>query len=80
MMLHACTADTEVETLTKTFHSLDTSESGVLTIDQVKEALVRFDVKVDLSELISSLDIRKADQINYTDFIAACISKRKLLR
>jgi len=74
----------DFKTMRDAFRAIDTSNSGIITIDQVKNGF-RFDnhithIDTDLiDKLFERLDFNKNGTINYSEFLAATVDKKVAL-
>ena len=72
----------EKKDLIKTFQSLDTNQDGVLSREELVAGLKnvnQFISEDEADQLMARIDHNKDQTINYTEFVAAAIDKRKLL-
>lgn len=77
-------SDDTIEELRHLFMSVDTDNSGSLTMEEMNEALLQLkvadDVRLEMVRLMSEIDVDRSGSINYTEFIAATISKQEYLK
>lgn len=79
-----CPETIDFKTLRESFRGIDTSNSGIITIEQVKKGF-RFDNHIsyvntaDIEQLFSRLDFNKNGTINYSEFLAATVDKKLTL-
>lgn len=76
-------ADTkEIEKLREMFMEIDTETTGMISVVELKEALTRAKVKYndqELDQIVKELDEGGDKKINYSEFLAATISVKKIL-
>ena len=66
------------------FRAIDTTNSGIITIDQIKKGFV-YDNYVtylddgQLEKIFARFDFNKTGEINYSEFMAATVDKKKAL-
>jgi calcium-dependent protein kinase len=73
----------ELLELKNTFLSLDTDNSGVLSMDEIQEGLKNSGFKNipdELQKVMDSVDADGSGMIDYTEFIAASMSQREYLQ
>lgn len=71
--------DEEIVDLKKTFLALDTDDDGIVSFTELQEGLVKLGSRVEkdkLEVLLHELDVDGSDSMDYTEFIAATISKK----
>mmetsp|Transcript_16402 Transcript_16402/g.39361 ORF Transcript_16402/g.39361 Transcript_16402/m.39361 type:complete len:513 (+) Transcript_16402:223-1761(+) len=76
-------SEDEINHLKRIFISLDKDNSGTLTVQEVKEGLLRMgwkDVPQDLQQIMEEVDSDGSGVIDYTEFIAATIDKKLYLQ
>eukprot|EP00931_Biecheleriopsis_adriatica_P050248 TRINITY_DN29084_c0_g2_i1.p1 TRINITY_DN29084_c0_g2~~TRINITY_DN29084_c0_g2_i1.p1 ORF type:complete len:731 (-),score=177.76 TRINITY_DN29084_c0_g2_i1:77-2155(-) len=77
-------SDDAIEKLRSIFLSVDDDNSGSLTVDEMDEALRRLEVKesvrAEMRCIMHDIDVDGNGEINYTEFIAATISKKDYLQ
>lgn len=72
----------DVENLRTMFQKIDKDSSGYISATELKEALNEANVKYmehELDQIISEVDFHGEKRINYTEFLAATISVKKIL-
>jgi Ca2+-binding EF-hand superfamily protein len=72
----------DVERLRAMFQNIDKDSSGYISAEELKEALTEAKVKYldhELDSIISEIDYHGNKRINYTEFLAATISVKKIL-
>lgn len=77
--------DSEVANLKNMFMSIDKNGDGSLTIAEMIEGIQKSGIDVhslgfDLKEVLSNIDSNKSGVIDYTEFIAATLEKKKYMR
>jgi calcium-dependent protein kinase len=73
----------ELMELKNTFLSLDTDNSGVLSMEEIKEGLKQAGFKNipdELQKVMDSVDADGSGMIDYTEFVAASMSQREYLQ
>lgn len=77
-------SDDTIEKLRQIFLSLDDDNSGTLSVEEIDEALERLEVeepiRVEMRRLMHEIDVDGSGTVNYTEFIAANISKKQYLQ
>ena len=66
------------------FRAIDTSNTGILTIDQIKKGFTHDNFVTYLQDdiidkIFSRFDFNKTGEINYSEFLAATVDKKKAL-
>ena len=72
-----------MHTLREEFEAIDTDGSGYIELNELKAALEADNKKIDtasLQNIIDNLDYANNDKINYSEFIAATLDIRKIVR
>ena len=72
----------EVEKIRAQFQKMDTNMTGYITAAELKDALNEAGINYqegDLDRIIKEVDFHGNNQINYTEFLAATISVKKIL-
>ncbi len=72
----------EVEKIRAQFQKIDSKMTGYITANELKEALNEAGIKYqegELDKIIHEVDFHGKNQINYTEFLAATISVKKIL-
>lgn len=67
------------------FRAIDTSNTGIITLDQVKKGFVHdnYITHIDhevIEQIFSRFDFNKSGQINYSEFLAAAVDKQVALQ
>ncbi|KAK9800898.1 hypothetical protein WJX73_008296 [Symbiochloris irregularis] len=73
----------DIEGLQQLFKTIDTDNSGTITVDEMKAAIAKMGNKVqdaDLLEVMNAADLDKSGTIDYEEFIVATINLSKLER
>mmetsp|Transcript_14111 Transcript_14111/g.33514 ORF Transcript_14111/g.33514 Transcript_14111/m.33514 type:complete len:581 (+) Transcript_14111:1110-2852(+) len=77
-------SDDTIEKLRGIFLSLDDDHSGTLSVEEIDEALERLEVeepiRTEMRRLMHEIDVDGSGTVNYTEFIAANISKKQYLQ
>lgn len=77
-------SDDTIEKLREIFLSLDDDNSGTLSVEEIDEALIDLQVeepiRVEMRRLMHEIDVDGSGTVNYTEFIAANISKKQYLQ
>ncbi|CAJ1432886.1 unnamed protein product [Effrenium voratum] len=77
-------SDDTIEKLRGIFLSLDEDNSGTLSVEEIDEALERLEVeepiRVEMRRLMHEIDVDGSGAVNYTEFIAANISKKQYMQ
>lgn len=75
-------SDEDVLNLRKTFMTLDSNGDGFLTAIEIREGMVAHNVAIpeSLEEILDTVDTDASGRIEYTEFIAATISKKQYLK
>jgi len=72
--------DIDFKLLREAFRSLDTENLGMLSIAEVKQAFKNSNIPSDdVEKIFKSLDTNGDGMINYTEFLAATVDKKKAL-
>jgi len=77
-------SDDTIEKLRGIFLSLDDDHSGTLSVEEIDDALERLEVeepiRIEMRRLMHEIDVDGSGTVNYTEFIAANISKKQYLQ
>ena len=76
MMIATQLSEKDISELGKVFKSIDTNNDGVLTLDEIRNALSRQKDKpgmLETNKILSQIDSDGSGAINYTEFIASCM-------
>jgi Ca2+-binding EF-hand superfamily protein len=74
----------DLKIYTKEFEKFDVNNDGVLTLEEIKEGLERIDhskleySREDWSDLFDNMDMNTDGKIDFSEFIAAAYSRRKI--
>jgi Ca2+-binding EF-hand superfamily protein len=76
--------DLDFKTMRDAFRAIDTTNSGTITIDQIKKGFVHDNYvtyldNVEIEKIFSRFDFNKNGEINYSEFMAATVDKKKAL-
>lgn len=71
--------DEELDELRKTFSLLDENNNGVLSISEIKAGMEKHAAMMppNIDEILNALDTDKSGTIDYTEFMAATLSKKQ---
>jgi calcium-dependent protein kinase len=75
--------DGEIQQLKKVFESLDAGGDGRLTVAEVMEGVRNAGLKEvpeELEIMLKSVDSDGSGQIDYTEFLAACLERRQYIQ
>jgi calcium-dependent protein kinase len=66
----------EIKNIKKVFQSIDIDNDGKLTLEEMKKAFSKGDMKIEFNEeIFKQIDTDNSGSIEYTEFISACIDK-----
>lgn len=72
--------DIDFKSLREAFFSIDKKNAGMLTVNEIKEALKESTLsKEQLDRIFSSIDFDHDGVINYSEFLAATVDKHQAL-
>ena len=72
--------DIDFKQLRDAFRSLDKNNTGILTVNEIKEAFKGSSMAAeDVSSIFNQIDYDHDGVINYSEFIAATMDKQKAL-
>jgi len=72
--------DIDFKILRDSFRALDKSNTGILSINEIKEAFKESNIpNCDVEEVFKNLDFHHEGRINYSSFLAATVEKHKVL-
>lgn len=72
--------DIDFKNLRDAFRALDKNNTGILTINEIKEAFKESSIdSTDVSKIFNMIDSDHDGVINYSEFLAATIDKKKAL-
>ena len=76
--------DIDFKTMRDAFRAIDTTNSGIITIDQIKKGFVHdnhvtYCNNEQIEKIFSRFDFNKNGEINYSEFMAATVDKKKAL-
>jgi len=72
----------DIEALRIAFEHIDTNQTGFITLNELKEALMKNNLQHDPEELkriIMEVDYHGNNKINYSEFLAATVSINRIL-
>lgn len=75
-------SNSEKNDLIKTFKNLDSNKDGVLSLDEIKVGLDSVGIMLspaELQEIMHKVGDAKTQSINYIEFVAATVDRKKLL-
>ena len=76
--------ENEINTLKKTFQTIDNSKDGQITFEELKNGLIQLKSnkmnEKDIRELFDLIDVDQNGKIDYTEFLAATIQKKNYLK
>lgn len=82
-IINNLTAKDDKAELTEIFKQLDTNKDGVISKDELLDGFQRANIagltQNDVEQLIDKIDGNKSKTIDYTEFLAAAIDKKKVL-
>ena len=76
--------DLDFKTMRDAFRAIDITNSGIITIDQIKKGFVHDNYVTyldnnEIENMFSRFDFNKNGEINYSEFMAATVDKKKAL-
>ena len=81
-LVNHMTSKEEKRKLLETFQALDTNNDGVLSRKELQEGFKKIDnalTEADLDSLMKKIDNNKSNEIDYSEFVAAAIDRKKFL-
>lgn len=74
--------DDEIMSMREAFMRFDRNNDGVLTVAELVEGLATCPAsdREKMAQIFESIDVDSSGEIDYTEFIAACLSRRKYAR
>ena len=75
----------EREEMTELFKSLDTDQNGTLSKEELKNGFLTLyghhieNIDGEIERIMKEVDVNRSGEIDYTEFISACINRSKLL-
>jgi calcium-dependent protein kinase len=74
----------DFKTMRDAFRAIDITNSGIITIDQIKKGFVHDNYVTyldndDIEKIFSRFDFNKNGEVNYSEFMAATVDKKKAL-
>ena len=76
MMIATQANERDIAELGKVFKSIDINNDGVLTLDEIRQAIDKQKDKPGMPEvnkILTQIDSDRSGAINYTEFIASCM-------
>merc|ERR1712136_214326 len=73
----------QLKQLRDVFQSLDVNQDGCLTIQEMRDGLARSnisDVPADLQQIMEHIDSDGSGEIEYNEFLAACLDRRLYMK
>lgn len=76
--------DIDFKTMREAFRAVDNSNSGIITLEQMKkgfkyDSFVTFLDNDFIEKIFKRFDFNKSGKINYSDFLAATVDKKQAL-
>jgi calcium-dependent protein kinase len=69
-------SEEEIKKIKEVFQSIDVDNDGKLSLEEMKKALSKGDMKIEFNdEIFKQIDTDNSGNIEYTEFISACIEK-----
>ena len=68
----------DFKSLREAFRALDKSNTGLLNVEEIKQAF-KDSQPSDLEDIFKAVDFHKQGTINYSEFLAATVDKKKTL-
>lgn len=74
--------DDEIEELQSTFRSLDRNGDGTLSLEEIREGMVKQGLKVPkaLEDILQAVDCNGSGSLDYTEFVAATIDQKLYMK
>ena len=73
-------SEEEIKKIKEVFQSIDVDNDGKLSLEEMKKACNRGDIKIEFNEeIFKQIDTDNSGNIEYTEFISACIEKNVYL-
>ena len=72
--------EAEIQDLKNIFYKMDKNHDGYLTFEDISIALEKIMTKEEINCYMESIDLNKNDKIDYTEFLASCISSNIILK
>ena len=70
----------DFKSLRDAFRALDKSNTGLLNLNEMKQAFIDSNIQpADLENIFKAIDFHKEGTINYSEFLAATVDKKKTL-
>jgi Ca2+-binding EF-hand superfamily protein len=67
----------DFKTLREAFRTLDKAKTGLLNLNEMKQAFEDSNISpVDLENIFKSIDFHHSGTINYSEFLAATVDKK----
>ncbi len=79
-LVNNITKEIDFKSLREAFRVLDKNNTGLLKLQEIKEAFKESNIpQDDLDEMFRNLDFDQDGSINYSEFLAATVDRRKAL-
>eukprot|EP00347_Sterkiella_histriomuscorum_P016684 403352253 len=79
-LVNNVTKEIDFKTLRDAFRVLDKKNTGLLTVNEIKEAFKGSNFsQEDLNDIFKNIDLNHDGEINYSEFLAATVDKKKAL-
>ena len=79
-LVNNITKDIDFKSLREAFFALDKNNTGLLSLNEIKQAFKDSNISPeDLEDIFKSIDFDKDGLINYSQFLAATVDKKKTL-
>lgn len=79
-LVNNITKEIDFKSLRDAFRALDKNNTGLLTLNEIMEAFRESNIpNDDLAEMFAHIDTNQDGQINYSEFLAATVDRRKAL-
>lgn len=74
------TKEIDFKQIRDAFRALDKNNTGLLTVNEIREAFKEANIaQDDLDKIFSNIDMNNDGEINYSEFLAATVDKKKAL-
>ena len=69
-------SEEEIKKIKEGFQAIDTNNDGKLTLEEMKKAIEKGDMNIEFNEeIFKQIDTDNSGNIEYTEFITACLDK-----